>query len=207
VRDLGFAGETTVPRTRLQVYLPFTRNPGRYFQIAVRTTGSPATLANSLRQIIAGIDPEIPADDIRTVTQTIEQRTQTFELINQLLVAFAGLGLLLTLIGLYGVISNLVVQRTAEFGIRLALGAQPADVLRLVMGKGLRLAALGTVLGLSGSFALFRLFAALLPVFPGQDWLLVGFTVAGLLAVAVLACWLPARRATKVDPMTALRAE
>ena len=132
---------------------------------------------------------------------------RNFKIANQLLTGFALLGLLLAALGLYGVIAGLVVERTPEFGIRLALGAQARDVLWLVLGKGLRLAALGTALGLAGSFAVIRLLAAILPALPGQDPILLALTVAALFAVALLACYLPARRATRVNPLDALRAE
>ena len=207
VRDVNFAGNLSAPDTRLQIYQPLVQNPWGYLTVALRTSAAPETLANSLRTAIAGIDPDLPAYNIRTVEQAIDRLAQNFQITNQLLIGFAFLGLLLAAIGLYGVIAGLVVQRTSEFGIRLALGAQTRDVLWLVLGTGLRLSAYGTVFGLAGSFALLKLFSTLIPALPGQDWLLLAATVVTLLAVTLFACWLPARRATKVDPMTALRAE
>jgi predicted permease len=207
VRDVGFAGNPSAPDTRLQVYAPLVQEPWSFLSIALRTTAAPGTLAPALRTAIADIDPDLPAYNIRTVEQSLERLSRNFRLTNQLLTGFALLGLLLAAIGLYGVIAGLVVQRTSEFGIRLALGAQPASVLWLVLRKGLRLALLGTVVGLAGTFGLVRLFAALIPGLPGQDWLLIAGTALALLAVTLFACWLPARRATKVDPLVALRAE
>ncbi|ACB75181.1 ABC transporter permease [Opitutus terrae] len=213
VRDVGFAGSLSAPDTRLQVYVPLVQEPWNYLSIALKFSDSAAAtatstaMANSLRQAIAGIDPDLPAYNIRTIEQAIERIARNILLANQLLVGFALLGLLLAAIGLYGVISNLVVQRTPEFGIRIALGAQARDVLWLVLGKGAQLAALGTALGLLGSFVLLRLFAAVIPALPGQDYLLLAGTVVLLLAVALFACWIPARRATRVNPLEALRAE
>lgn len=207
VRDVGFAGNLSTPDTRLQVYRPLVQEPWNHLSISLRTTASPDALSQSLRTAIAGIDPDLPAYNIRTIQQSIDRLAQNFQITNQLLIGFALLGLLLAAIGLYGVISGLVVQRTSEFGIRLALGAQTGDVLWLVLGQGLRLAVYGTLFGLAGSFALLKLFSTLIPALPGLDWLLVGATVLALLAVTLFACWLPARRATKVDPLVALRSE
>lgn len=117
------------------------------------------------------------------------------------------LGLGLCAVGLYGVITGLVVQRIPEFGIRLALGATPGDVLGLVLGQGLRLALYGALLGLAGSLALIQVLSALLPELPGQDFLTFTLNVVLIFAVSILACWLPARRAGQVDAMGALRAE
>src|SRR5690606_17013181 len=116
-------------------------------------------------------------------------------------------GLLLAAIGLYGVISNLVAQRTGEFGIRLALGASPADILGLVLRHGLLLCTIGIVVGLAGAFFLARFLASLMPRVASLDLLALATVAATLFATAALACFLPARRATKVDPICALRAE
>jgi predicted permease len=207
VRDVGFAGNLSLPDTRLQIYRPLVQEPWNYLSISLRTTAAPDTLSHSLRTAIAEIDPDLPAYNIRTVQQSLDHLARNFQITNQLLTGFAFLGLLLAAIGLYGVIAGLVVQRTSEFGIRLALGAQTRDVLWLVLGKGLRLAITGTAFGLLGSFAVLKLFSTLIPALPGLDWLLLGATVLVLLAVTLFACWLPARRATKVDPLVALRAE
>jgi predicted permease len=207
VRDVAFAGNLATPDTRLQAYFPLAQEPANRLSLALRTTVAPDTLAHSVLAAIAGIDPDLPAYNLRTIGQSIDHLARNFRITNQLLVGFAFLGLALAAIGLYGVIAGLVVQRTSEFGIRLALGAQTRDVLWLVLGSGFRLAAYGTVCGLLGSFALIKVCATLLPALPGLDWTLLGATVLTLLAVAVFACWLPARRATRVDPIVALRSE
>ena len=128
-------------------------------------------------------------------------------LVGWLLAGFALLGVVLAAVGIYGVITGFVVQRTNEIGIRLALGAQLPDILTLVLGQGLRLALIGAALGLGGAFAVARLLQAIAPELPAADLATGAAITALLIAVATFACWLPARRATKVDPMTALRAE
>ena len=124
-----------------------------------------------------------------------------------MLVGFAALGLILAAVGLYGVISQTVAQRTSEFGIRLALGARPHDLLRQVLRRGVSLTAIGLAIGLVGAVALGQVLGSLLPRLARPDPLGLAGVALLLLVVAVLACWFPARRATKVDPMIALRAE
>jgi ABC-type antimicrobial peptide transport system permease subunit len=156
---------------------------------------------------VAEIDPDLPADQVGTVGQTIDRAQHNLIIVGDMLVGFALLGVVLAALGLYGVISNLVAQRTGEFGIRLALGAQPRDLLASVLARGARLALFGLALGLPGAYALGRLLGAIMPRVAQPDPLAL-ITLSGVLfAVAVLACWVPALRATRVDPMTALRAE
>ena len=127
-------------------------------------------------------------------------------MVGTLLGAFAVLGLVLAAVGTYGVISSFVAQRTGEIGIRMALGAQKRDVLWLVLGRGLRLLLAGSLLGVGGALATARLLAAAMPELPGDPGAIAAITIV-LVAVAVVACWLPARRAAKVEPMEALRCE
>jgi putative ABC transport system permease protein len=124
-----------------------------------------------------------------------------------LLSIFALLGLSLAGLGIYGVISGFVVRRTGELGVRMALGAQVRDVLWLVIGKGLRLALVGTLIGLGGAFAITRLLAAVLPELPASNPLVILFVAAILITFTLVACWIPARRAARTDPMEALRSE
>ena len=139
--------------------------------------------------------------------QTIDAEQHNLVLAARALSAFAFVGLALAAIGLYGVIANLVAQRTGEFGIRLALGARPSSVLGLVLRHGLFLTAVGAVLGLAGAIALGRVLAALLPRMVGLDAVALLAVTATLFLATLAACWIPARRATRVDPLTALRAE
>jgi ABC-type antimicrobial peptide transport system permease subunit len=130
-----------------------------------------------------------------------------YSLARRMLLQVAGLGLLLAAVGIYGVIANLAAERTKEIGIRMALGAQSRDVVWLFLGNGVRLAVIGTTLGLLGAFGLMNVLAHLIASFPGDDpWVVIGVALL-LMGVTLMACWLPARRAAKVDPVVALRAE
>ncbi len=206
VRDVGFVANIGIPDTRLQVYRPLVQEPWGYLTIALRSP-HPEALAEPLRRAIADIDPDLPVANVRTIVQAVDNAQRNFVVANRLLAGFALLGLVLSGIGLYGVISTLVVQRTQEFGIRLALGAQTNDVLWLVLGKSVWLAGLGSALGLVGAVALMHVLGKLMPGLPGADPLILAGIVAVLLLVALGACFLPARRATKVDPIVALRSE
>jgi putative ABC transport system permease protein len=206
VRDVGFVANLSTPDSRFQVYRPLVQEPWGYLQIAIRAR-NPETLAEPLRRAVAEVDPDLPVAWVNTVPQAVDNAQRNFKVANQLLGGFALLGLILAAVGLYGVISTLVVQRTSEFGIRLALGAQTRDVLWLVLGKSAALAAAGSGLGLLGAVALMRLLNRLVPGIPGSDPLVLAGLVVVLFLVALGACFLPARRATKVDPIVALRTE
>jgi putative ABC transport system permease protein len=205
-RDVALAGNVGAPATRFQIYHNLARNPWGYFTVVARSR-MPETLADPLRRAVAELDADLPVVELRTTTQAVDGAQHDVRVANRLLATFAALGLGLAALGLYGVISGLVAQRTQEFGIRLALGAQPHDVLRIVLGNGALLAGLGTVLGLVLAALLLPALAAAFPGLPGLDAAALLAAVGLLLAVTLLACWLPARRATKVDPMVALRAE
>ncbi len=207
VRDITFASNLESSGGRFQTYRLLAREPDNDISLAFRCAIPPATLTDALRRAVAELDPELPVNDIRPAELVIEANTANYALTGWMLTSFALLGLLLAAVGLYGVISGFVAQRTNEIGIRMALGAQIRDVLRLVLGQGLRLALLGTVIGLAGAFGVARLLHAIIPALPPSEPLIAAGITLLLLATAVLACWLPARRATKVDPMVALRAE
>src|SRR5262249_27363668 len=153
------------------------------------------------------LDPNIPVYRVKTLEQYLGVAVAQPKFNALLLGLFAGLALLLTAIGLYGVMAYSVIQRTQEIGIRLALGAQPGDVLRLVLRQGLQLTALGLVIGLAAAYALTRYLQTLL--FGVRPTDLLTFTAIALLltGVSLLACYIPARRATRVDPLVALRYE
>ena len=175
--------------------------------LVIRTTAEPLSLVPAVRLAVREVDPYQPLANIRTMDEVLERVTAQRRTGMTLLTAFAALALLLAALGIYGVLSYFVVQHTPEIGVRMALGAQRGDVLRLVLGKGMRLALAGIVIGLVGAFALTRLMESLLFGVSAVDPLTFA-GVAGLLAiVALLACYIPARRAMKVDPMVALRYE
>jgi len=205
-KDVAFAGNFALPGTRFQIYHNMAQNPWGYFTVVVRSP-APDTLADPLRRAVAELDSDLPVVELRTAAQAVAGGQHDIVVANRLLAAFAGLGLGLAALGLYGVISGLVAQRTQEFGIRLALGAQPHNVLQIVLGNGALLAGLGTAMGLGLSALLLPALASAFPGLPGLDAPALALAVGLLFAVTLVACWLPARRATKVDPMIALRAE
>ena len=206
VRDTESAANIGNERVPDQVFRPVAHEPWTWIQFAVRSS-SPGTLVESVRKAVAEVDPDPPADELMTVAAAVDRGQHNLVVVARLLEGFAVLGLILAAVGLYGVISNLVAQRTSEFGIRLALGAKPADVLNLVLRHGLKLTAIGLVIGLGGAYGLSRLLNAIMPRLVSPDALALGGMTVVLFFVAALACWLPARRATKVDPLVALRAE
>ncbi|MFI5336174.1 MAG: ABC transporter permease [Opitutales bacterium] len=206
VRDVDSAASIENPVSPYQIYRPLVQEPWAWEQVVLRGP-NPEGLRETLRHAIEAVDPDQPVEQIATVRQFTEESLHNVVLIGQVLTGFALLGLLLAGIGLYGVISHLVTQRTGEFGIRLALGATPGDVLRLVLRQGLRLTLIGLVIGLGGAYGLGRFLGSMMPRLATFDATAIGAVGLLLLAVALFACWLPARRATKVDPLTALQAE
>ncbi|MCA1642075.1 MAG: ABC transporter permease [Acidobacteria bacterium] len=175
--------------------------------VVIRASSDPAGLAAAVRQQVAAIDRDQPVSTIRTMTDVLSESVAQQRFRTMLLAAFACVALLLAAVGIYGVISYSVTQRTHENGVRMALGAQRGDVVRLVVRGGLALTLLGVGLGLAGSFALTRVMSGLLFGVGATDpATFAGITVL-LTVVALLACYLPARRATRVDPMIALRHE
>lgn len=207
VGNVGSATNLEFSNSTYQTYRLLARDPGRNLAIALRAQGDSANLTAAVRRAVAELDPELPLLNLRPATQTIALNLGNFTLGGRLLSGFALLGLLLAALGLYGVIAGYVVQRTAEIGVRLALGAQRRDILGLVLRQGLRLTLLGAAIGIAASVGIGRLLAAMIPVFPAAEFYTAASVTLLLLVVATVACWLPARRATKVDPLVALRAE
>ncbi len=191
----------------LDAYAAFAQHSWPYMGLAVRATGSPEALLASVRGIVAEFDPDLPVFGVRSMDQVVAESLGTRRLTLALTGGFALLALALAGIGVYGVMSYVVASRTQEIGVRMALGAQAGDVLRLVLGQGMRLAALGITLGTLGALWLARLIAGLLyAVKPGDPVTFAGVAVL-LGVIALLACYIPARRATRVDPLAALRYE
>lgn len=190
-----------------QIYHSFAQNSHRYFTFSVHTADDPRTHFEEIRRALARLEPEVAISLLDTVQGIFASQLSGFGVVRRLLVEIALLGLLLAAVGIYGVVANLAVERTQEIGIRMALGAQPNEIRWLFLRGGFRLAMIGTVLGLVGAFSLVRVLVATLSIVPGNDpWVTVA-VAALLVAVTLLACWLPARRATKVNPVVALRAE
>jgi predicted permease len=190
------------------LYLPFAQNYQSASILYLHTEGDPAAITAAARRVVSALDQDMPVYDLKTMSAHLSGITLLFVRIGAALVGVFGLlGLLLAVVGLYGVISHSVSQRTREIGIRIALGAQAGDVLRMVLKQGLILTLVGVAAGLAAAFAVTRLMSSLLYGVSATDpltFILISLLLTG---VALLACYLPARRATKVDPMIALRTE
>jgi predicted permease len=206
---VGVAGEVKYrglpenPTADPDIYLPLVERNSQY-ALAIRATVPPSSLVAPLRALIRSLDPSIPIYQVATAEERIDEQTSQSRFTMWLMGVFAAVALALSVIGIYGVMSYLVTQRTREIGIRLALGAGGRDILRLVVGNGARLIGAGIVLGLAASFALQRMVASLLFGVTAAD-MASGIAVVVLAAVALLACYVPALRATRVDPLHALR--
>ena len=204
VRSIDFAKEPAP----FQLYQPTTQDPRRGLMLAVRVgAGSPGAIIPAIRSAIAEIDPNLVVRRLRTATNSMQEVTSSISLVARLLTVFALLGLLLAALGIYGAMTRMVAQRTDEIGLRMALAAQVRNVLGLVLASGARIVAIGVAIGLVGAFALSRLLGSMLPSMETSSGLVGSAATALLTAVALLACYLPARRATRVDPIVALRSE
>lgn len=207
VGDVDYPASLTRPATPFQIYLPFAQEIWHWGAVILRAKAAPEGLVETLRQTVAEFDRDIPVWEPRATSAEINRRLANSTLISQLLGGVALLGLFLAALGIYGVMAQTVVQRTPEIGVRLALGADARDIHRLVMGSGIRMALVGTTAGLVGVYLVGQLLANRMPELPSTGIALQLGAVAALLAAAGLACWLPARRAMQVDPLTALRTE
>jgi ABC-type lipoprotein release transport system permease subunit len=194
-------------RVRSQVYVPFAQWPGRPVELLVRARGDGVALIPAVRRAAEEAVPGEPVEQVQTAAAETRARFRPVTLVMQALSALAAFAVGLAALGVYGVVAYAAATRTREIGVRVALGATPRDVLRLFGSQGARLAVLGAALGLAGAAATTRALGAMLfGTDPLDPWVLV--TVTAVLAlVALVASWLPARRATRVDPVTALRSE
>ena len=206
IKNQGLNSETVK-----EIYFPYVETPfglgapPRTMTLVMHTTSDPASLTNPVRSVVRSIDPSLPAYKIQTLEQAVATSVEKPRFTMLLLTVFAGLALILATVGVYGVMSYSVAQRTREIGIRKALGAKPRDIFKLVMKQGVVLAAIGVTLGVIAAFALTRVMSSLLYAVSATDPItFIGIALL-LTAVALLACYLPARKATKVNPMVALR--
>jgi putative ABC transport system permease protein len=175
--------------------------------LAVRTTGDPMALAEAVRQQVWAVDKEQPVAGVMPLEDFVDDNLSTRKMQASLLSGFAGLALLLVTLGIYAVLSFAVTQRTQEIGVRVALGAQPRDVLRMIFSQGFKLFLIGAAIGLAAAFALSRALVHLLFGVSAYDPASFASVTILLAVVALLACYIPARRATRVDPLIALRYE
>jgi putative ABC transport system permease protein len=207
-------GLDAVERVQPQLYVPFNQAPNDMLpflaprmNLIIRTTADPLTLTAAVRRQVQALDPNQPVFNVSTMEQTLDQSLVTQRLSMTLLALLASLALILAAVGIYGVMSYTVTQRSHEIGIRMAIGAQPRDVFKMVIGRGMMLALIGVAFGLVGAFSLTRLMKSMLfAVEPTDPVTFAGIAVL-LTSVALVACYVPGRRATKVDPLVALRYE
>jgi putative ABC transport system permease protein len=199
-------GDVTEEANRY-VYLPFAQNFWSSMDVVVHAASRPQALSEAIRHEVQALDGTLPFYEVHTLESAIARSLGTRRLTERLLLAFALAALLLAAVGVYGVMALNVSHRVHEFGIRLALGAAPRDLLRLVLGQGMRLLLIGLAIGLLGAVGLARFLSSLLYNVKPQDPATFGAVAAVLGVVALCACYLPARRATRTDPLTALRDE
>ena len=196
-----------------EMFVPYTQNDVRVWpsmqsmQFVLRTKAEPASLSRQIREAVHAIDPEIPIAEMATLSEIVDSSVTADRFSMLLLSAFGLLALLLASIGIYGVVSWSVLQQTSEIGIRIALGAQRQQILLMVLGQGARLACAGIGIGLVAAFAATRLIARFLYGVQATDPATFAAVSLLLIAVALLASYLPARRAMRIDPMKAIRLE
>jgi putative ABC transport system permease protein len=203
--DVRHSGLETAPN--LQLYLAHQQSPSQFMTFVVRSVNHPEAQISAVREQVWAVDKDQPVYDLRTMEQLLSESLAQRRFTMLLLGIFAGVALVLAVSGLYGVMSYTVVQRTHEIGLRMALGAQSGDVLKLVVGGGLKLVMIGVVIGLAAAFVLTRVMSSLLFGVSATDPTTFITTSLVLTSVAMLASYIPARRATKVDPLVALRYE
>jgi putative ABC transport system permease protein len=193
--------------SRFEVYVPYAQRPGGVGFVVVRTAGEQPSLAADLRTAMHAVDADIPLFDVRSLDDVVAENYLSRQLSVALIGSFAALALLLAAVGVYGVMAYSVTQRNHEIGVRMALGAKPGDVLGMILRQGLRLSLIGMVAGLAAAAGLARGMASLLFQVSALDTATFLAGAAILCGVVLLACWVPARRATRVDPLVALRYE
>jgi predicted permease len=203
--DVRMRGARGAART--EMYLPYWQLPEPGINIVLKAAGDPHLLAGPLRQAVRDVDSDLPVASVAPMADVVSSSMAEPRFLALLVGAFATLALLLAGVGIYGVMSYAVAQRRAEIGVRMALGADPSDVFRLVVGDGVRVAGIGAMFGLLAALGLSRTIGSLLFGVEPQDPLTFGAMTAVLMAVAALASLIPAVRAMRVDPMVALRTE
>lgn len=207
VGDVQMAANLGAPATRLQVYRPLVKFPPRYQTIVLRTSVPPESLAEPVRRTVAALDPDLPVAGGGAVREAIDRNLDNINLIIANLGIFAGMGLLIAIVGLYGVISHLTAQRTRDIGVRIALGADYRAIVSMILRQSILLFGLGMVLGLPGYVAVQRLLGNTMPSMPFPGYWLATVILAILGLATLVASFLPAHRAARTDPLIALRAD
>jgi putative ABC transport system permease protein len=205
VGDVRHTGLNTAPNP--EMYLSQLQEPQSSMAVLARTTGDPLQLAGAAREQLKAMDKDLPVFSVKTMNEYLATAVAAPRFNTTLLSIFATVALVLTIVGLYGVMSYSVAQRTSEIGIRLALGAQTSDVLKMVVRQGITLVVLGLSIGLLAAVALMRVVSGLLFGVTARDPFTLATVALLLAAIALLACLVPAWHATRVDPMEALRCE
>lgn len=195
------------PDTTLQIYRPLLHVPTRYFTVSVRSLMTPEALNRAVSEAIAAIDPDVPVAQPGSVRANFVRNMSNLNLVIVNLGISAGMGLLIAAVGLFGVIAQLTAQRTRDIGVRMALGAQSSDIMRMVIGEGVRMLAVGAALGVTGHYLLAMLLGRAMSELHMPGAWLVAVNVAVLAATTLVACYVPAARATRINPVEALRAE
>ena len=201
------AGDRSTAEPQPLAYLPLTQDYSPAVTMQVRTTGLPRPFVATVRSRVQSLDANLPLTNMNTIGELLDQGLWAPRMGASLLTVFGGLALILAIVGVYGVLSYSVNQQTREIGIRMAMGAQTSSVLALVVKQGMRLAAMGLMLGLLVALAAMRVLSSLLFGVSAHDPLIFGSVSLILATAAILACYFPARRAARVDPLVALRYE
>jgi putative ABC transport system permease protein len=190
-----------------EIYVPFSQMPMNGMTVFERTKANPAEFARTLRSEVFAVDKNQPVYDVKTLEQRVVQTIAASRSMMLLFSGFATLALVLASVGIYGIVSYSVSQRTREIGIRMALGARGVDVLRMVVGNGMTLVVAGVAIGVAGALALTRFLTTMLFGVTATDTTTFVLVSSALVVVALITCLIPARRATKVNPLDALRCE
>jgi putative ABC transport system permease protein len=194
-------------RVSAEIYVPAAQTSSEMMMLAAKTAGNPEDLADAVQQAIASIDPLQPVYHVKSMQRLLDDAMLPQASAMSMMAIFAVLALLLSAVGIYGVVSYVVSQQSREFGVRLALGASPSALMRMVLWRGVSLVGIGTVIGLAGALAVSRLLGGILYGVTSTDWPTYIVVSAGLIGIGALACYVPARRATHLDPAIVLRSE
>ncbi|HWA87459.1 MAG TPA: ABC transporter permease [Opitutus sp.] len=207
VGDVKLLGRLETPETPLQLYRPYLQSPNLYIALVLRSAVAPDSLTQSVRRAVASLDPDLPLAQAGDVRTSMDRNLSNINLVIVNLGISAVMGLMIAGIGLFGVISQLMLQRTRDIGVRMALGAMPGDILQMILGQGTRLLMFGALLGVPLYFALNLLLRRAMPEMPLPGLWLLALNLVALATTMLLASYLPARRATRINPIDALRSE